>query len=130
MRHGSWLTAQEWVRTHSSSVKTKCPDIHNVPELTHLVPALERARKVPCDENDLVIGLCNSRGKVVGAATVRCYRQLSAFSREVAKLGYRPEVMADERRMDGCDVVFVMRLDGGLPATPVRSRSATPRKPS
>lgn len=105
-------------------MKTKCPDIHTVPELAHLVPAIDRAKKVPCDENDLVLGLCNARGKVVGAATLRCYRQLSTLTRELGRLGYEPLVLPDERRMDGCDVVFIMRLAGDGEAAVTRGAAS------
>lgn len=86
----------------------KIDPIERVAELAHLVPALRKTRRIDCDESDFAVGVCDARGRVIAGEVLRCYRQVSFFSRAIARHRYLPLILDDESRMQGCDVLFVL----------------------
>lgn len=85
----------------------KIDSIERVAELGHLVPALRRTRLIDCDDSDFAVGVCDARGRVIAGEVLRCYRQVSFFSRAISRYRYRPLILDDEARMQGCDVLFM-----------------------
>lgn len=94
-------------RAKVCGVKQTYRPVEEVPELALVRVALDRARAIECDENDFAVGVCDPHGRVIAGTMLDCYRQVSKFSREMRKLGYAPVIVDDERRMQGCDVVYV-----------------------
>lgn len=76
-------------------------------DLVSLAGALRKAQSISGDENDLVVGVCDGAGDVRGVARLRCYRQVVAFTRELAKLGYRAHIQDSTQAMQGCDLLYV-----------------------
>ena len=50
---------------------------------------------------------------MVGAALLRCYRQVSRFTREMAKLGYAAHLDPNCDAMQGCDVLYAAPRKAG-----------------
>ena len=86
-------------------MKLPAPEILATPAWADVADALRKARTIDCEENDFAIGVCDAEGKVVGAALLRCYKQVSRFTREMQKLGYAAHI-DDSFDMQGCDVLY------------------------
>ena len=102
-------------------MKLPAPDILATPAWADVASALRKARSIECEENDFSIGVCDADGVVVGAALLRCYKQVSLFTREMRKLGYAPHIDSNCDAMQGCDVLYA------APRGKLTSRAA--RKP-
>ena len=87
-------------------MKLPAPEILATPAWADVASALRKARSIECEENDFAIGVCDADGRVVGAALLRCYKQVSRFTREMEKLGYAAHIDDNTEAMQGCDVLY------------------------
>ena len=88
-------------------MKLPAPEILATPAWADVASALRKARTIDCEENDFAIGVCDADGRVIGAALLRCYKQVSRFTREMQKLGYAAHI-EDCEAMQGCDVLYAV----------------------
>jgi hypothetical protein len=87
-------------------MKLPAPEILATPAWADVASALRKARTIDCEENDFAVGVCDDRGRVIGAALLRCYKQVSRFTREMRKLGYAAHIDPSCEAMQGCDVLY------------------------
>src|SRR4051812_8324207 len=86
-------------------MKLPAPEIRATAAWADVAGALSKARTIECEENDFAVGVCDADGVVIGAALLRCYKQVSRFTREMRKLGYPPHTDGSCEAMRGCDVL-------------------------
>ena len=87
-------------------MKLPAPEILATPAWADVAGALRKARTIDCEENDFAVGVCDADGVVIGAALLRCYKQVSRFTREMRKLGYAAHIDPSCEAMQGCDVLY------------------------
>src|SRR6478735_1193529 len=73
-------------------MKLPAPEILATPAWADVAGALRKARTIDCEENDFAVGVCDAEGVVIGAALLRCYKQVSRVTSTVLAVPPRSPV--------------------------------------